>query len=158
MIATTLVVFLYAAWKMNICLILIVLLIFLSEATTGIFLCFFFCLFWGQLHFLSYFTIIFLFCGFPCGSAGKEATCNVGDLGSILGFRRSLEKFQKVYPLQYSGLDNSMDFIVHGVAKNWTQLSCFHFAFQRSRALETEPDNVKNERINTWIYTKTSIN
>ena len=51
-------------------------------------------------------------------------------------------------PLQYSGLENSMEFIVHGVAKNWTQLSCFHFDFQRSRALETEPD-VKNERRNT---------
>ena len=66
-----------------------------------------------------------------------------------LALEDPLEKFQKVYPLQYSGLENSMDFIVHGVAKNWTQLSCFHFDFQRSRALETEPDNVKNERINT---------
>ena len=74
---------------MNISLILIVLLIFLSEATTGIFLCFFFCLFRGQFHFLFYFTIIFLFCGFPCGSAGKESTCNVGDLGLILEFGRS---------------------------------------------------------------------
>ena len=33
----------------------------------------------------------------------------------------------KGYPLQYSGLDNSMDCIVHGVAKSWTQLSNFHF-------------------------------
>ena len=31
------------------------------------------------------------------------------------------------YPLQYSGLENSMDCIVHGVAKNQTQLSNFHF-------------------------------
>ena len=31
------------------------------------------------------------------------------------------------YPLQYSGLENSMDCIVHGVAKNRTLLSDFHF-------------------------------
>ena len=30
--------------------------------------------------------------GFPCGSAGKESACNVGDLGSIPGLGRSLEK------------------------------------------------------------------
>ena len=33
----------------------------------------------------------------------------------------------KGYPLQYSGLGNSMDCIAHGVAKSWTQLSNFHF-------------------------------
>ena len=31
------------------------------------------------------------------------------------------------YPLQYSALENSMDWIVHGVAKSQTQLSDFHF-------------------------------
>ena len=31
------------------------------------------------------------------------------------------------YPLQYSGLENSIDGIVHGVAKSWTWLSDFHF-------------------------------
>ena len=35
----------------------------------------------------------------------------------------------KGYSLQYSGLENSMDCIVHGVAKSWTQLSDFHFSF-----------------------------
>ena len=64
--------------------------------------------------------------GFPCGSAGKESTCNAGDLGSIPGLRRSPEE-EKGYPLQYSGLENSMDCLVHGVAKNWTQLSNLHF-------------------------------
>ena len=52
--------------------------------------------------------------GFPCGSAGKESICNVEDLDSIPG----LERFpgeQNGYPLQYSGLENSMDCIVHGV-------------------------------------------
>ena len=61
-------------------------------------------------------------------SAGKESACNVGDLGSIPGMERSPGE-EKGYPLQYSGLENSMDCIVHGVAKNWTQLSNFHLHF-----------------------------
>ena len=63
---------------------------------------------------------------FPDGSAGKESTCNAGDLGSISGLGRSPGE-GKAYPLQYSGLENSMDFIVHGVAKSQTQLSDSHF-------------------------------
>ena len=46
--------------------------------------------------------------GFPCGSAGKESTWNAGDLGSILGLGRSPRE-GKGYPLQYSGLENSME-------------------------------------------------
>ena len=46
--------------------------------------------------------------GFPCGSAGKESTCNSGDLGSVPGLGKSPGE-GKGYPLQYSGLDNSMD-------------------------------------------------
>ena len=64
--------------------------------------------------------------GFPCGSAGKESACNVGDLGSIPGLGRSSGE-GKGYPLQYSGLENSTDYLVHGVAKSRTQLSNFHF-------------------------------
>ena len=64
--------------------------------------------------------------GFPCGSAGKESVCNVGDLGLILGLGRPHGK-GKGYPLQYSGLENSMDCMVHGVTKNRTQLNDFHF-------------------------------
>ena len=45
--------------------------------------------------------------GFPGGSAGKESTCNAGDLGSISGLGRSPGE-GKGYPLQYSGLENSM--------------------------------------------------
>ena len=66
------------------------------------------------------------FLGFACGSAGKESACNVGDLGLIPGFGRSPGE-GKGYPLQYSGLENSMDCIVHGVAKSQTLLSDFHF-------------------------------
>ena len=62
------------------------------------------------------------------GSAGKESACNVADLSSILGFGRSLGEGNG-YPLQYSGLENSMDYTVHGVTKNRTQLSDFHFHF-----------------------------
>ena len=64
--------------------------------------------------------------GFPCGSAGKESTCNVGDLGLIPELWRSPGE-KKGYPLQYSGLENSMDCIVHRVTKSWTWLSDFHF-------------------------------
>ena len=54
--------------------------------------------------------------GFPCGSAGKESACNAGDLGSIPGLGRSPGQ-GKGYPLQYSGIENSMNCIVHGVKK-----------------------------------------
>jgi len=64
--------------------------------------------------------------GFPCGSAGKEFACNAGDLGMIPGLGRSPEE-EKGCPLQYSGLENSMDYVVHGVAKSWTQLSTSTF-------------------------------
>ena len=66
--------------------------------------------------------------GFPCGSAGKESTCNAEDLGSIPG----LERFPgegKGYPYLYSGLEYSVDCIVHGDAKSRKQLSDFHFHF-----------------------------
>ena len=53
------------------------------------------------------------------GLAGKEFTYNAGDLGSIPGFCRSPGEGNS-YPFQYSGLENSKDCIVHGVAKNWT--------------------------------------
>ena len=49
-----------------------------------------------------------IYMGFPCGSAGKESTCNAGDLGSITGLGRSPGE-GKGYPLQCSGLENSMD-------------------------------------------------
>ena len=64
--------------------------------------------------------------GFPCGSAGKESACNAGDLGFILGLGRSPGE-GKGYLLQYSGLENSMDCTVLGVAKSQTRLSNFHF-------------------------------
>ena len=56
---------------------------------------------------------------FPGGSAGKESACSVGDLGSIPGLGRSPGE-GKGDPLQYSGLENPMDCIDHGVAESDT--------------------------------------
>ena len=61
-------------------------------------------------------------------SGGKESACNVGDLGSIPGLGRSPGE-EKGSPLQYSGLENSMDCIVHGVTRSRTQLSSFQLYF-----------------------------
>ena len=55
----------------------------------------------------------------PCGSAGEISACNVRDLGSMLGLGRSPGEGEG-YPLRYSGLENSVDCIVHGVTKNRT--------------------------------------
>ena len=71
------------------------------------------------------------------GSAGRECAYNVGDLGSIPGLGRSPGE-GKGYPLQYSGLENSMDSIVPGVAKSRTQLSDFHFHFLYNGYKETD--------------------
>ena len=70
--------------------------------------------------------------GFPCGSAGKESACHVGDLGSIPGLGRSPGE-GKGYPLQFSGLENFMDYTVRGVAKSQARLSDFHSAGNKSR-------------------------
>ena len=70
--------------------------------------------------------MVFIYETFPCGSAGKESTCNAADMGSIPGLGRSPGE-GKGYPLQYSGLENSMDCIVLRVAKSRIRLSDFLF-------------------------------
>ena len=77
-----------------------------------------------------------LLLGFPCD---KESACNEGDLGSIPGLGRS-PGGGKGYPLQYSGLENSMDCRVHGVAKSRTWLSNVHFHF--SPLLQVSPASI----------------
>ena len=62
----------------------------------------------------------------------------MGDLGSIPGLKRSPGE-GKGYPLQYSGLENSMDCIVHGVTKSQTGLSDFHFYFTSNK--KTAPES-----------------
>ena len=89
----------------------------------------------GLLLLFHYYNFIF---SSPClpfklisgGSAGKESLCNVGDLGLIPGLGRSPGEGSS-YPLQYSDLENSMDYIVHGVAKSQTRLETFTFIFTK---------------------------
>ena len=59
-------------------------------------------------------------------AAGKESIGNPGDLGLIAGLGRSPREVNS-YSLQYSGLENSLDYRVHGITKSWTPLSDFHF-------------------------------
>ena len=77
--------------------------------------------------------IMYCVLGFPGGSDGIESACNAGDLGLIPGLGRSPGEVNS-YPLQYSGLENSMDrgawqATVQGVAKTWTRLNNLHFQF-----------------------------
>ena len=65
--------------------------------------------------------------GFPYSSVGKEITCNTGDPSSISGSGSSAG--EGIALLQYSDLENSIDCIVHGVAKSQKQLSNFHIHF-----------------------------
>ena len=66
----------------------------------------------------------------PGVSNGKESACNAGDLGLIPGWGRC----------QYSGLENSMDCIAHGVTKTQTQLSDFHMSYFRFHVCVTSCD------------------
>ena len=63
---------------------------------------------------------------FAESSVGNESACNAGDPGSISGSGRSAGEGIG-YPLQYSGLENSMDCIARGVTKSWIRMSNFHF-------------------------------
>ena len=80
----------------------------------------------------------------PGGSEGKEFTCRVGDLGSVPRLGRSLGEGNG-YPLQYSGLENSMDrgawqTIVQGVSKSWTWPSNFHFHTAKGFSIVNEAE------------------
>ena len=74
--------------------------------------------------------------GFPGGSDGKESACKVGDPGLIPGSGRSPGEGSG-YPLQYSGLENSIDSIVHGVTQRRTRQSDFYslHSLTQSKAL-----------------------
>ena len=87
--------------------------------------------------------------GFPCGSDGKESTCNAGDLGSIPGLGRS-PGVKHDNPLQDSCLENPMDggawlAAVRGVAKSRSRLSNFTFTFQADYS-----ENHKESKIDPW--------
>ena len=72
-----------------------------------------------RLHFTSCTCMCF-----PHSSVGEESACNAGDPGLIPGLGRSPGE-GKGYPLQYSGLENFMECVVHGVTKSRTRLSDF---------------------------------
>ena len=76
--------------------------------------------------------------GFPSGSNGKKSACSLRDLGSIPGLGRYPGE-GKGNPLQYSGLENSMDCIAHGVTKSRTQLSDFYFQAPRKQRQKVPP-------------------
>ena len=79
----------------------------------------------------SGFRVLHIFkVGFPDSSVGKESACNAGDPGLIPGLERPPGE-GKDHPLQCSGLENSMDCLVHGVAESQTRLSDDHFHFFR---------------------------
>ena len=82
-----------------------------------------------------------VFLGFPGGSDSKESACDVGDLGFISGLGTSPGDGNG-YPLQYSGLENSMDYIVRGVTKNRTQLRDFHFHTLQNKTCQEKKCNV----------------
>ena len=71
------------------------------------------------------FTLL-LFWGFPQSSAARESTCNGGDGGLMTRLGKSPWE-GTCYPLQYSGLENSADCIVHEITNSWTHLQ-FHFS------------------------------
>ena len=71
-----------------------------------------------------------LYLSFPCGSVGKESTCNAGDLGLTPGLGRSPGE-GKGYPLQYPGLETILSCIDHGVTKSRTQQRLSHMYLGR---------------------------
>ena len=86
------------------------------------FLLFHFCGLFLSLSFSHHrFRLLFPIQGFPGDSISKESAC----LGSISGLGRSPGE-ENGFPLQYSCLENSMDYTVRGVTKSQTQLRDFH--------------------------------
>ena len=84
-----------------------------------------------------------MFLGLPCGLAGKESACNVGDLGSIPGLGRFPGEV-KGYPLQYSCLGNPKDrgawqVIAHGIAKDSNQTTRIHSAGGKGLMMQGDP-------------------
>ena len=100
------------------------------------------------------------FSGFPDSLVGKEFFCNAGGLGLIPGLWRFPGEGEG-YPLQYSGLENSVDCIVHGAANSWTQLNNFHvhYTFLNIYLYHTKPKIVqahyflkeKNRSYHIWF-------
>ena len=85
-----------------------------------------------------------------CGSAGKESSCNVEDLALIPLLGRSPGE-GKGYPLQYSGLENSMACIVHGVTKSQTlSLSRMKLMLYSWKSIVTRNNKTKTKQV-FWV-------
>ena len=94
-----------------------------------------------------------VFWGFSCGSASKESGRNAGDLGLIPELGRSPGE-GKGYPRQYSGLENSMNCTVHGVAKSQTRPSDPYFHFSHRTWMDPRiiiPSEVSQRKTNVMI-------
>ena len=89
-----------------------------------------------------------MYLGFPCGSAGEESVCSLGDLGLI----PELGRFPgegKCYSLRYSSLENSMDCVVRGVAELDTteQLSLSHYLLCSLCVISAERDSHNDRKM-----------
>ena len=99
-----------------------------------------------------------VFLGFPCGSAGKESTCNEGDLGLIPVLGRSPGE-RKGYPLQYSCLENSTDCIVRAVTESdkteplsLSYRKLYALTYNRNSVKDTERQSEKQIHIIKYMY------
>ena len=81
-----------------------------------------------------------VFLGFPDGSDGKESACSEGDLGLSPRLGRSSGEGNS-YPFQYSGLENAMDYTVHGVAKSQTERLSLSLMSEETEANRTPGSN-----------------
>ena len=102
------------------------------------------------------FHLVWGFVGFSCGSAGKQSACNARDLRLIPGLGRSPGK-GKGCPLQHSGLENSMNCIVHGVPNSWTLLSDFHFSSHQYCCPENPTDRRTWQATSPWGHKEVDI-
>jgi len=95
---------------------------------------------------------------FPCASAGKESARNVGDLGLIPGLGRSPEE-GKGYPLQYSGLENSMDWHgeVHEIAESdMTERLSLSLFYMGRWGDGKQMDYIKSQVVNSNAFSKSA--
>ena len=80
--------------------------------------------YWNSLAFSMIQRMVAMKLSLPCGSDGKESACDVGDLGSIPGLERPLEKDWLPTPVFLTGKTHGQrNLAIHGVAKSWTLLS-----------------------------------
>ena len=102
---------------------------------------------WSPLDILSYslevefpqgYSCLIIIRGFPCRSAGKESACNVGNVGSVPGSGRSAGE-GKGYPLQYSGLEKSMDWLAMGLQRLRHEWAIFTHSLSLLPGCETLP-------------------